>query len=69
MENKIPLNIKDTNLEILARIAKATSRKYGCNIEIDFQNGHQIVKFEGDESCKPHISEEIEKLFKNSEIH
>ena len=67
MENKIPIKVKDTNLEILARIAKATSRKYGCNIEIDFQNGHEIIKFEGDATFKPHISEEIRKLFKSNE--
>ena len=66
MESKIPLNIKYNNLEILARIAKATSKKYGCNIEIDFQDGHEIIKFEGDESCKPHISEEIRNLFNNN---
>ncbi|MBA3028072.1 MAG: hypothetical protein FP816_04545 [Desulfobacteraceae bacterium] len=59
----IPLNIQDTNDEIFARIAKAVSKKYGCTLEIDFQNGNHMVKFIGDEHYKPCIAEELSHIF------
>jgi hypothetical protein len=59
----IPFKIKDTNIEILARIVKAASRKYDCSLDIDFQNGNRKVEFIGDETLKPFIAEEVECIF------
>ena len=50
MTDIIPVNIEDTNAEVLAMIVKATSRKYDCSIDIDFQNGNRKAEFIGDES-------------------
>ena len=59
----IPVKIEDTNMEVLARIVKATSRKYDCSMEIDFQNGNRKAEFSGDEILKPFIAEEVESIF------
>jgi hypothetical protein len=63
----IPVKIEDTNIEILARIVKAASRKYDCSMDIDFQNGNRKVKFIGDETFKPFIAEEVECIFEKKE--
>ena len=63
MLNKIPIKFKDTNLEVLARIAKAASRKFDCSIEIDFNNGNRRVEFIGDDTYKPLIVEEVKEIF------
>ena len=63
----IPLKIEDTNIEILARIVKAASRKYDCSMDIDFQNGNRKVEFIGDETYKPFIAEEVECIFEKKE--
>ena len=66
MSNKIPLKIEETNNEVLARIIKATARKYNCSIVIDFSDGNRTVEFVGDEACKPLIVKELNKyLLKN----
>ena len=36
MSDKIPIRFEDTNIEVLARIVKAASRKFDCSMEIDF---------------------------------
>jgi hypothetical protein len=41
----IPVKIEETNMEVLARIVKATSRKFDCSMSIDFQNGNRKVQF------------------------
>lgn len=64
MLNKIPVQIEETNQEVLARIIKATARKYNCNLVIDFSNGNRKVEFTGDEACKPLILEELKDILK-----
>ena len=59
----IPVKIEDTNREVLARIVKATSRKFDCSMDIDFQNGNRKIEFIGDEIYKPLIAEEVECIF------
>ena len=63
MANKIPIKFKEANLEVLARIAKAASRKFDCSIEIDFNNGNRRVEFVGDDIYKPLIVEEVKEIF------
>jgi hypothetical protein len=65
----IPITIEDTNIEILALIVKAVSRKFNCSMDIDFQNGNRKAEFIGDEIFKPLIAEEVECIFsQNTEI-
>lgn len=64
MSDKIPIIFDETNQEVLARIIKATARKYNCNMLIDFNNGNRKVDFIGDEACKAHIAAELENIFK-----
>jgi len=59
----IPIKIEDANIEILARIAKAASRKFNCSLEIDFNNGNRKVEFVGDEFYKPLIADEVLDIF------
>jgi len=61
--NMVPIQFEDANLEIIARIAKATSRKYNCDMEIDFSNGFRRVVFMGDEEMKTHIAGEVLDIF------
>jgi hypothetical protein len=63
MSNKIPIKFEDTNIEVLARIVKAASRKFDCSMEIDFTNGNRKVEFIGDDFYKPLIVEEVEEIF------
>lgn len=63
----VPIQFEDTNLEVMARIVKAASRKYNCNVEIDFSNGARKVVFTGDEEMKGYISAEILDIFESKE--
>ena len=64
MPNKIPVQIENTNQEVLARIIKATAKKYNCNLVIDFSNGNRTVEFTGDEACKPLIVAKLKDILK-----
>jgi len=66
MSNKIPLKIEETNNEVLARIIKATARKYNCSMVINFNNGNRTVEFVGDEASKSLIVKELNNIFKNA---
>ncbi len=59
----IPINHEETNLEILARIAKAAARKFDCSLHIDFSDGNRRIEFIGDETSKALIAAEMEYLF------
>ncbi len=59
----IPINREETNLEILARIAKAAARKFDCSLHIDFSEGNRRIEFIGDEANKVLIAAEMEYLF------
>jgi hypothetical protein len=67
MTDLIPVKIEDTNIEVLAKIVKAASRKYDCSMDIDFQDGNRKAEFIGDEIFKPFIAEEIESIFAKKE--
>ncbi|MCP4106124.1 MAG: hypothetical protein GY749_11385 [Desulfobacteraceae bacterium] len=61
--NQIPVNIKEANTEVFARIVKAAANKYDCSVSIDFSNGRRSVEFIGDEALKSHIVEEALGIF------
>jgi hypothetical protein len=63
MTDIVPVKTENTNIEVLAIIVKATSQKYNCSMDIDFQNGNRKAEFIGDEIFKPVIEEEIECIF------
>jgi len=67
MSPKIPLNLEETNNEVLARIIKATARKYNCSMVIDFNDGNRKVEFVGDDASKPLIVKELNNIFKNAD--
>jgi hypothetical protein len=53
---------ENVNYEVMARIMKAASHKYGCDIEIDFSCGKRKINFVGDLSMKPHIAVEVMEM-------
>jgi metal-dependent amidase/aminoacylase/carboxypeptidase family protein len=63
----VPIQIEDANLEIMARIVKAASHKYNCDVEIDFSNGVRKVVFTGNEAMKEFIAEEVLDIFESRE--
>ena len=67
MPSIIPIKIEDTNIEVMAMIVKAASRKFDCSMDIDFQNGNRKAEFIGDEIYKPLIAEEVECIFAKKE--
>ncbi|MCK4822359.1 hypothetical protein KA005_41735 [bacterium] len=67
MPNMIPIKFEDTNIEVLARIVKAASRKFDCSMDIDFNNGNRKAEFVGDEFYKALISEEVQDIFAKNE--
>lgn len=64
MSNKIPIKIEETNQEVLARIIKATAKKFDCDLVIDFSDGNRTIEFTGDEACKPLIVAELKNILK-----
>lgn len=67
MTYKIPITVEETNNEILARIIKATARKFNCSMVIDFRDGNRTIEFVGDEAFKPQIVEELKEIFNKQE--
>ena len=67
MPKLIPIKFEDTNIEVLARIVKAASRKFDCTMDIDFNNGNRKAEFVGDEFYKPLIVEEVQDIFAKNE--
>ena len=65
--NMVPIQMEDANLEVMARIVKAASHKYNCDVEIDFSNGVRKVVFRGDAEMKPHIAGEVLDIFESKE--
>ena len=62
----VKITREETNLEILARIAKAAARKYDCTLTIDFHNGNRRIAFAGDSAAKQKIADTVEGYFKDS---
>ena len=62
----VKITREETNLEILARIAKAAARKYDCTLTIDFHNGNRRIAFTGDSAAKQKIADTVEGYFKGS---
>ena len=56
------INIENTTYEVMARIMKAASHKYNCDIEIDFSCERRKINFIGDQSMKPHIAVEVMEM-------
>ena len=65
--NMVPIQFEDANFEIMARIVKAASHKYNCDVEIDFSNGAQKADFKCDEEMKPYIVGEVLEIFESKE--
>jgi len=63
----VRIQFEDTNLEVMARIVKAASRKYNCDVEIDFKNGVRKAVFSGDEEMKAYIAGEVLDIFESKE--
>jgi hypothetical protein len=63
----VPVQIEDANIEVMARIVKAASRKYGCDVEIDFSNGFRKVVFTGNEDLKEVIFDKVLSMFEFKE--
>lgn len=61
----IKINREETNIEVLARIAKATARQYDCSMQIDFQNGKRQIEFIGNQECKAKIANAVQDYFNN----
>lgn len=66
MPDVIPVKFEDTNIEVLARIVKAASRKFDCSMDIDFNNGNRKADFVGDEFYQPLIVEEVQDIFRKN---
>ncbi len=64
MADKIPIVVEDTNVEVLARIVKSISKKYGCEVNIDFANGNRKFELNCEKEYVPVIEEEIRDIFK-----
>jgi hypothetical protein len=56
------VNVENTTYEVMARIMKAASHKYNCDIEIDFSGESRKINFIGDSNMKPHISVEVMEM-------
>lgn len=54
--SKIPINIKNLNLEILTKIINSVAAKYDCRVEYDADENQ--LKLIGDQDCCKHIAEE-----------
>ena len=65
--NMVRIQFEYTNLEVMARIVKAASRKYNCDVEIDFSNGVRKVVFTGDEEMKAYIAGEVLDILESKE--
>lgn len=59
----IKINREETNLEVLARIAKAAASQYDCSLRIDFQDGKRRIEFVGDDACKCRIADRVRRCF------
>ena len=62
----VKINREETNLEILARIAKAAARKYDCTLTIDFRDGNRRIAFCGDSTAKQKIADTLETYFRGT---
>ena len=63
----VPIQFENANFEIMARIVKAASHKYNCDVEIDFSNGAQKVVFMCDKEMKSYIVGEVLEIFESKE--
>jgi len=62
---KIPIIIKNGNLEILAKIINSVAGKYDCHV--DYIPGENRLEFHGDQDCCRHITEETLTIFTREE--
>ncbi len=62
MKTSLSVNIVDRSEEILARIVQSVSRKYDCDLKIEFQEGQLVTKFVGDPTYKQWIARETNEI-------
>lgn len=62
----VKITREETNLEVLARIAKAAARKYDCTLNIDFRNGKRRIAFCGDGAAKRKIAATVKGYFREA---
>jgi len=63
--SKIPIIIKNSNLEILTKIINSVAEKYDCHI--DYISKENRLEFHGDKDCCRHITEETLTIFSRDE--
>lgn len=61
MMEKIPIVVRNNNLEILAKMINSVAEKYECRVEYLADENRLI--FHGDRDCCKHITEETLALF------
>jgi hypothetical protein len=59
LEDIIPLNIEEIDIEVLARITKRTCQNAGCNLDIKFRNGNRQVQSVGEEQYRSYIAQGV----------
>jgi len=59
--NKIIINKKNNNLEIVSKLMNSVCGKYDCSVKYNSENG--TLDFTGNEDYKHHIAEETMSLF------
>lgn len=63
--NEIPIVVRNTNLEILAKMINSVAEKYECHVE--YIAAENRLEFHGDRECCRHIAEETLSLFPNDD--
>lgn len=63
LQSGIKVTLIDANLEVIARIARTMARKYGYDIEIDFDNGPKVNFIGGDDVVNSLIANRILAMF------
>lgn len=56
------VRIDDVSVEVFARMVKATAKKYGYSMEIDFSEGRKTIRFDenlDDPAVEKHIIGEV----------
>lgn len=59
--NKIPIVVRNNNLEILAKMINSVAEKYECRVE--YIAAENRLEFHGNRDCCMHISEETLAFF------
>jgi len=67
MMNAIPIVVRNTNLEILAKIINAVAKQYECHVSYVAHTNR--LEFHGDQDCCRHIMEQALANFPKDKKH